>query len=186
MADSTQGLQHLLSYLVRKSKKWGFKINKKKMKIMVLSKRTKIPCSNIFQDREKLDQINQFNYLGKEIRRRIALAKKALQRREPFLQKRSYVRSTLLNGCESWTTRSNCRKRLEALEIWHYHKMTRSSWFNKISNECVLYIMGMERSLLVTIRRRQLRFVGHVVRKVGLEKLVLIGKINGKRQRGAQ
>ena len=36
---------------------------------------------------------------------------------------------------------------------------------------------------MVTIGRRQLRFVGHVVRKEGLEKLVLEGKINGKRQR---
>ena len=59
------------------------------------------------------------------------------------------------------------------------------SWLQKISNECVLYMVGMERSLLVTVRRRQLRFVGHV-RKGGLEKLVLEEKINGERQRGGQ
>ena len=47
-------------------------------------------------------------------------------------------------------------------------------------------MVGMEGSLLVTIRRMQLRFVGHVVRKGGLEKLVIEGKINGKRQRGRQ
>ena len=38
----------------------------------------------------------------------------------------------------------------------------------------------------MTIRRRQLRFVGHVLRKGGLEKLVQEGKINGRRQRGRQ
>ena len=42
----------------------------------------------------------------------------------------------------------------------------------------------MTRSLMVTIRRRKIRFVGHVVRKEGPEKLVFEGKINGKRQRG--
>ena len=39
---------------------------------------------------------------------------------------------------------------------------------------------------MYVIRRRQLKFVGHVMRKGGLEKLVLEGKINGKRQRGRQ
>ena len=42
-----------------------------------------------------------------------------------------------------------------------------------ILNERVLDMVGMERSLLVAIRRRQLRFVGHVVRK-GLEKLAVV------------
>ena len=70
--------------------------------------------------------------------------------------------------------------------MWCHRKMMRLSWLKKISNERLLYMVSMERSLLVTIRSRQLRFVGHVVRKGGLEKLVLEEKINGKRQRGRQ
>ena len=54
----------------------------------------------------------------------------------------------------------------------------------RVSNERVLGMAGMTRSLMVTMRRRQLRFVGHVVRKKGFEKLVLEGKISGKRKRG--
>ena len=53
----------------------------------------------------------------------------------------------------------------------------------RVSNECVLEMVGMTRSLMVTIRRRKLRFVGNVVRKEGLEKLVLEGRINGMKQR---
>ena len=34
------------------------------------------------------------------------------------------------------------------------------------------------------IRRRRIRFASHIVRKGGIEKLVLGGRINGKRQRG--
>jgi len=66
---------------------------------MVLSKRAEIPCSNIFLDGEKLDQINQLNYLGslftsdcrcdKEIGEELSLPRRLLQRREAFLQARS-------------------------------------------------------------------------------------------------
>ena len=49
---------------------------------------------------------------------------------------------------------------------------------------CV-YMVGMERSLLVTIRRRQQWFAGHVMRK-GRDKLVLEGETHGNRQRGRQ
>ena len=127
MADSTQGLQHLRSSLQSESIIRGLTINKKKTKIMVLSRRTEIPCSNIFLDGEKLDQINQFNYLGSrvtsdcrrdnEIRRRIVLAKKAFTEKRTIVADKNlsiklrlrllkcYVWSTLLYGCESWTIR---------------------------------------------------------------------------------
>ena len=45
---------------------------------------------------------------------------------------------------------------------------------------------GYKRSLLNTIRRRQLKFFGHVNRAGGLEKLLLCGKICGKKSRGKQ
>jgi len=175
---------------------------------MVLNKRTEIPCSNIFLDGEKLGQINQFNYIGslvtsvcrcdKEIKRRTVLAKKAFTEKRTILADKKlsfklrlkllkcYVWSILLYGCESWTISPNCRKRLDALEIWCYHKMMRLSWLKKISNEHVLCMVGMERNLLVTIRRRQSRFVGHFVRKGGSEKLVLERTINAKGKRGRQ
>ena len=40
--------------------------------------------------------------------------------------------------------------------------------------------------LLRTIRKRQLEFLGHVMRKEELENLSVTGKINGKRSRGRQ
>jgi len=123
MADSTQGLQHLLSSLQSENEKRALKINKKKTKIKVQSKRTEIPCSNIFLDEEKLDQINQVNYLGslvtsdcrceKEIRRRTVLAKKAVTEKRTILIDKKlsiklrlrllkhYVWSILVYGCES-------------------------------------------------------------------------------------
>ena len=56
--------------------------------------------------------------------------------------------------------------------------MLRISWTKKLSNEKVLEVVNKERSLLVTIRKRQLNFMGHIMRKNVLEKLIE-GKIEG-------
>ena len=53
-------------------------------------------------------------------------------------------------------------------------------------NEEVLQLAGVQRSLLKTIRKRQMKFLGHISRKSGIEKLVLCGNIEGRRSRGRQ
>ena len=45
---------------------------------------------------------------------------------------------------------------------------------------------NVQRSLLKTIRKRQMEFLGHVCRRRGLEFLSLTGKVEGKRDRGKQ
>ena len=47
LADSAETLQQLLSSLQTESRKRGLIINKKKTKIMVISKKSEIPQSNI-------------------------------------------------------------------------------------------------------------------------------------------
>ena len=101
---------------------------------MILSRKSDIPRSDNFLDGEKLEQTNQFDYLGslvtsdcrcdKEIRRRIVLAKKAFTDKKNKLTDKKlniklrirllkcYVWSTLLYGCESWTI-SSIRKTKE-------------------------------------------------------------------------
>ena len=46
--------------------------------------------------------------------------------------------------------------------------------------------MGQERQLLRTIKERQTRFTGHIIRKGELEDLILAGKVQGKKARGGQ
>ena len=97
-----------------------------------------------------------------------------------------YVLSTLLYGCESWTISETIKKRLEATEMWFLRRMMRIPWVKKVTNERVLELAGTGRSLLTTIRKRQLQFIGHTIRKNGIGKLAIEGKINGKRARGRQ
>ena len=53
-----------------------------------------------------------------------------------------------------------------------------------MTNEKVLQRAEMDRKMICEIRRKQMKFIGHVVRKDGLEVLALTGKVQGKRSRG--
>ena len=59
-------------------------------------------------------------------------------------------------------------------------------WTEKKSNEEKMEMAGYKRSLLKTIRKRQLHFVGHINLADGLEKQILSGKICGTKSRGRQ
>ena len=53
-------------------------------------------------------------------------------------------------------------------------------------NKEVLIKADTERKLMKTIKKQQLQFLGHCMRKDRTEKLALTGKIAGKRPRGRQ
>ena len=107
---------------------------------MVVSKNKNIPTCNNYIDNEKIEQIQEFEYLGsmitsdvrcdKEIKPRIAIAKKkfmekksvftnskiSIETRKRFLK--CYIWSVLLYGSESWTISAEMKKKLEAMEMW--------------------------------------------------------------------
>ena len=60
--------------------------------------------------------------------------------------------------------------------MWFLRRMMRIPWADKLTNEEVLQRAGVERKLIGEIKTRQLRFLGHVIRKDGLENLALTGK----------
>ena len=99
---------------------------------------------------------------------------------------KTYIWSVLLYGCETWTISRSMEKRLEAAEMWMWRRVLNVSWTERVRNERILERMGTERELLTTIRRRQLQFLGHVLRLEGLEHLCLTGRIEGVRARGRQ
>ena len=133
-----------------------------------------------------------------EIKKRIATAKDAFQKLSLILKNRNismtikfrvlktYVWSTLTYGCECWTIASDIEKKIEAAEMWFIRRMLRISWTEKKPNVNVLREGNVQRSLLKTIRKRQMEFLGPVCRRRGLEFLSLTGKVEGKRDRGKQ
>ena len=75
-------------------------------------------------------------------------------------------------------------QKLEAFEMWLWRKMEKIKWTDKISNEEVLQMVGEQRSLINTIKRRQKNWIGHVLRGESLFRTVLEGSISGKKIKG--
>ena len=175
---------------------------------MVVSKKKNNPECKLFSKGEQIRQVQKFKYLGytltsdgkcrTEIKKRIAIAKASFQKMSTILKNRNisfstklkvlktYVWSILLYRCETWTITAGTKKNLEAAEMWFYRRMLRIAWKEKRTNESILEETNQERSLIKTIRKRQLKFLGHICRHKGLEFLSLTGKIEGTRSRGRQ
>ena len=60
------------------------------------------------------------------------------------------------------------------------------SWVDHVTNEEVSRRAGTQRKIMKTIRKRQVEFLGHVMRKEGSEELMLTGRVNEKRNSGRQ
>ena len=62
--------------------------------------------------------------------------------------------------------------------------MEKVCWKNKVSTEEVLVKIGEKRKLIHTITDRKKRWIGNVLRREGLLKEVIEGKLEGKRPTG--
>jgi len=97
-----------------------------------------------------------------------------------------YVWSTLLYGCEGWTVSQRMKLQLEAdrnvvftAYVAYCMKWQSVKWRS-------IQRANTSRNLLRVIVKRQLQFVGHIVRKSQLEAIALTGMIEGKKARGRQ
>ena len=79
-------------------------------------------------------------------------------------------------------------KKLVCAENWCVRRMLNIHWSDHVSNEELRRrqdLMGIKPELLPTVIKRQLSFVGHIVRSDGLEKTILCGDyIGGTTSRG--
>ena len=158
--------------------------------------------------RLKIAKVGKFRYLGSlisedgrcdtEITTRIAISKSNFGKMRKLLTNMSlsvelrvrllktYIWSVLLYGCESWTITATMRRKLEAAEMWMLRRMLRVPWTARMTNEEVMRRAGVTRLLMTTIRRRQLGYVGHLLRGRSIVKDCLLGMIDGRRARGRQ
>ena len=63
-------------------------------------------------------------------------------------------------------------------------KNDENSWMDKVNNERVLRRAKVNTMVMTEIRRRQLQFLGHVMRKDCLENLSMTGKIKQTKKKG--
>jgi ribosomal 50S subunit-associated protein YjgA (DUF615 family) len=70
--------------------------------------------------------------------------------------------------------------------MYLYRRILCISWIQKVSNIEVLARMRKEKELLVTVKKKKLQYLGHILRgrKYEILRVILEGKISGKRSIG--
>ena len=102
---------------------------------------------------------------------------------------RSLVIFIFLYACESLTLTAELEKIMQAFEMRCYRKLLNISYKDHVTNEeayrKIQAAIGEYDALLILVKKRILRWFGHVSRSSGLAKTVLQGTVKGKK-RGRQ
>ena len=199
-------LQMLLNACNEAGKPYGMEMNIKKTKTMVISKTSPSPKLNITLEGSPIQQASSISYLGslitedgrceKEVKRRIEIARSAFVKMNKILTSRKinidtrkrlcvcYVWSTLLYGSETWTLTKRTTKHLQAFEMWMLRRMLKIPWIGHKTNIEVLQLAKATSTLLSSIKKRKCKYFGHLTRENSIQRVILEGKIEGKRGKG--
>ena len=90
-------------------------------------------------------------------------------------------------GCESWTIRKAEHQRIDAFKLWYWRRLSRVPWTARRSKQSILKEINPEYSLEGLMLKLKLQSFGHLIRRAhSLEKILMPGKIEGRRRRGQQ
>ena len=103
---------------------------------------------------------------------------------------RTLILSTFLCACESWTLTAEIERRIQALEMRCYRRLLKISYKDLVTNEEVRNriqnAIGVHDDLLTMVKKRKLRWYGHISRSSGMAKTIVQGTDKGARRRGRQ
>ena len=90
-------------------------------------------------------------------------------------------------GCESWTIQKAELQRIDAFELWCWRRLLRVPWTARTSNQSILKEISPEYSLEGLMLKLKLQYFGHLMQRTdSLEKILMLGKTDGRRRRGRQ
>ena len=97
---------------------------------------------------------------------------------------------TFLYAYESLTLTAEIERRIQALEMRCYRKLLNISFIDHVTNVEVRHriqnAIGVHDYLLTMVKKRKLRWYGHISRSSGMAKTILEGTVKGVRRRGRQ
>ena len=98
---------------------------------------------------------------------------------------KAMVFPVVMYGCESWTLKKAERRRIDAFEL--RRRLLRVPWTARRSSQSILKEISPGCSLEGMMLKLNLRYFGHLMRRVdSLEKTLMLGGIGGRRKRGRQ
>ena len=208
LAEEKQELEALVESLDKTCTKYKMEISAEKAKLVLMTNSANGIQREIKVKGQKLGTVTTFKYLGAvvsddgckpEVFSRIAQATAALTKLKPIWSDnnislgskvklmRSLVISIFLYACESWTLAAELEKRTQAFEMRCYRRLLNISYKDHVTNEEVRRkiqaAIGEYVELLTLVKKRKLRWFGHVSRSSGLAKTILQGTVKGKRKK---
>ena len=88
--------------------------------------------------------------------------------------------------CESWTVKKP-ERRIDAFELWCWRRLLRVPWTARRSNQSILKEISPGCSLEGLMLKLILQYFSHLMKRTdSLEKILMLGKIEGRRRRGRQ
>ena len=186
------------------SEKVGLKLNIQKTMIMASS-----PITSKQIDGETVETVRDFIFLGSkitadgdcnhEMKRHLLLGRKAMTNLDSILKSRDItlpkivhlvnvmVFPVVMYGCESWTIKKTESQRIDAFELWCWRRLLRVPWTARRSNQSILKEISPEYSLGGLVLKLKFKYFGHLMQKTdSLKKILMLRKIEGRRQRGQQ
>ena len=150
---------------------------------------------------QRLEEVENFKYLGAiisnegskpEIISRIAQTTAVLSRLKikwrdknillasKVKLMRTLILSTFLYACESWTLTAEIERRIQVLEMRCYRRLLNISYKDHVTNEEVRNriqnAIGVHDDLLTMVKKRKLRWYGHISRSSGMAKTICKGQ----------
>ena len=158
---------------------------------------------------EKVEAMRDFIFLGSkitvdsdrnhEIKRCLLLGRKAMTILDSILKSRDTIllmKVHLVNamvflvvtyGCESWTIKKVEHQIIDAFELYYWRRLLRVPWIARRSNQSILKEISPEYSLEGVMLKLKLQYFSPLIRRAySLEKILILGKIEGRRRRGQQ
>ena len=156
---------------------------------------------------ETMETLTYFIFLGSkitahgdcshEIKRHLLLGRKAtinldsiLKSRDVTLLTKVYlfkvmVFTVVTCGYENWTIKKAEHCRIDAFELWCWRRLLRVFWTARRSNQSILKEINLKYSLAGLMLNLKLQYFGHLMQRAdSFEKILILGKIEGRRRRG--
>ena len=100
---------------------------------------------------------------------------------------KAMVFQVVMYGYESWTIKKAERQRIDAFELHCWRRLLRVPLTARRSNQSILKEINPENSSKGLMLRLKLQYFDYWTRRANtLEKILMLGKIEGRRRRGRQ
>ena len=157
-------------------------------------------------DGETMETVTDFISLGskittdgdcsREIKRCLHLERKAVTKLDSISKSRDNTLLTkvhivkaivfpiVIYGCESWIIRKAEHRKIDAFELWCWRRLLRVPWNARRSNQSMLKEINPQYSLEGLMLK--LQYFDYLIQRAdSLEKTLMLGKIEGRRKKGA-